>query len=74
VNGAVHRLDQITQENSVSAEHAAAAVERLGARGNELVDIVDVLRRMVSNAAPKPTAGPVRAVERPAAKRAPIPV
>jgi methyl-accepting chemotaxis protein len=67
VSGAVAQIDKMTQANAATAQESASAVASLGARGDELVDIVGVLRRMVANPGDEPPKQVTGGVE-PAAK------
>jgi methyl-accepting chemotaxis protein len=62
VNSAVRQLETITQANAATAEQAAASVEVLSARGDDLADIVAVLRRMVRRDAAPAAVSPAEPV------------
>jgi methyl-accepting chemotaxis protein len=47
INGAIGRLDQVTQSNAASAEESASASEELSAQARELNKVVKVLESIV---------------------------
>ena len=70
VTGAIHELDQMTQQNAALVEQSAAAAGSLSEQAARLADVVSRFRLGERHAAGAPAASP-RAIARPAAAAAP---
>jgi methyl-accepting chemotaxis protein len=51
IGTALEQIEQVTQQAASGAEEGSAAAEELSAQAGSLLDIVDVLRRMVGGGA-----------------------
>ena len=69
VNGAVTKMDQVTQSNAASAEESAAAAAELNGQASNLKEVVEEMERLVGASKAK-----IQEIRPPAAKAAEKPI